>query len=78
MVRGVRAHTRAQYFRHAGMGAAIRHTLGIEQVPSHVTDYINAQQRMAGQRQNPITVAVDPRKPWEPWGEADATKEPEA
>lgn len=44
-INAVRADTRSQYFRHAGFGAAIRHTLGIEQVPSHVTDYMNAQIR---------------------------------
>lgn len=37
------AFTRGQYFRHAGMGQAIRYTLGVEQVPSHVNDWINAR-----------------------------------
>jgi hypothetical protein len=79
LVSAVRAHNRAQYFRHAGFGAAIRHVLDIEQVPSHQTDYMNAQRRMEGKRQNGINPsavygAVDPRKPYEPWGET----EPEA
>ena len=39
----VRAHTRSQYFRRSGFGAAMRYTLGMEQVPSHVQDYLNAR-----------------------------------
>lgn len=39
----VEAHTRAQYFRRAGMGQAIRYTLGMGPTPSHVNDYINAR-----------------------------------
>lgn len=57
---GVEMHTRAQYFRRAGMGAAIRYTLGMQQVPSHVSDFLNA--RTHGQRQtgrNPNTVYVE-------------------
>jgi phosphoribosyl 1,2-cyclic phosphodiesterase len=38
-----RAHTRSQYFRRAGFGAALRYTLDMEQVPSHVQDYLNAR-----------------------------------
>jgi hypothetical protein len=49
---GIEAHSRAQYFRRAGMGAAIRYTLGMPQVPSHVNDYFNA--RTHGQRQTGI------------------------
>jgi hypothetical protein len=41
----VRKHSMAQYFRHAGMGAAIRYTLGIEQTPSHMSDYLNSTKR---------------------------------
>jgi len=48
----VEAHSRAQYFRRAGMGAALRYTLGMPQVPSHVSDYLNA--RTHGQRQTGI------------------------
>jgi hypothetical protein len=48
----VEAHTRGQYFRRAGMGAALRYTLGMGQVPSHMTDYLNA--RTHGQRQTGI------------------------
>lgn len=42
----VEGHSRAQYFRHAGMGAAIRFTLGMEQTPSHMNDYINSRGRV--------------------------------
>jgi hypothetical protein len=48
----VEAHSRAQYFRRQGFGAALRYTLGMPQVPSHVNDYINA--RTHGQRQTGI------------------------
>jgi hypothetical protein len=36
---------KANYFRHAGMGAALRHTLGLPQTPSHLNDYFRAQTR---------------------------------
>jgi hypothetical protein len=39
----IRSHTRSQYFRRAGFGAALRYTLGMEQTPSHVQDYLNAR-----------------------------------
>jgi len=39
------SHLRSQYFRRAGMGAALRYTLGLEQVPSHVQDTLNSRQR---------------------------------
>jgi hypothetical protein len=38
-------HARSQYFRRAGFGAALRYTLGMDQVPSHVQDYLNSRQR---------------------------------
>jgi hypothetical protein len=33
----------AEYFRHAGMHAAFRHMLGLEQLPSHKEDYYRAR-----------------------------------
>lgn len=39
------SHARSQYFRRAGFGAALRYTLGMEQVPSHEADWINSRQR---------------------------------
>jgi hypothetical protein len=48
----VHAAGRAAYFRRAGFGAALRYTLGMEQVPSHVQDYMNARTR--GRRQTGI------------------------
>jgi hypothetical protein len=36
---------KANYFRHAGLGAALRHTLGLPQTPSHLNDYFRAQTR---------------------------------
>lgn len=39
------SHLRSQYFRRAGFGAALRYTLGMEQTPSHVQDYLNSRQR---------------------------------
>ena len=80
LIGAVRAHNRSQYFRHAGFGAALRHILDIEQVPSHQTDYMNAQRRMEGHRQNGINPdhlvgsPTDPRRPYEMYGRA----EPEA
>ena len=35
----------AKYFRDAGMGAALRHSLGMGQVPSHRRDDINTRRR---------------------------------
>ena len=54
---GIRAHTRSMYFRRAGFGAALRYTLGMEQVPSHLQDYLNARmnpRNQGGQHVGPI------------------------
>lgn len=40
-----------QHFRHAGVGAALRYTLGLPQTPSHISDYLNA--RMGGTEPGP-------------------------
>lgn len=41
------AHADAQYFSHQGMGAALRYTLQLPQVPSHRADDINARRNRA-------------------------------
>lgn len=51
--KGVQAYSEAQYFRHAGFGAALRHTLGMPQMPSHMNDYLRA-------RHNNKNVGIDP------------------
>jgi hypothetical protein len=65
-----RLHTRSQYFRHAGFTAALRYTLGIEQVPSHVSDYLNADRRQTGL--NPrsrrwVSEVVHPERELDEW-----------
>lgn len=53
----LRTHTLHQYFRRAGFGAALRYTLGMEQVPSHLQDYLNARthgRNQGGQHVGPI------------------------
>ena len=60
-------HATSQYFRHAGFGAALRYTIGLRQLPSHMTDYINSQtrgQKQTGINPNPAYIAPDPYKPW--------------
>jgi hypothetical protein len=65
-------HARSQYFRRAGMGSAVRYTLGLRQLPSHMTDYINRQTH--GQADSPL-YAHEQEEPWhsptinpeEPW-----------
>jgi hypothetical protein len=47
---GINAYDDARYFRQQGFGAAIRHTLGMDQAPSHRSDDINAR-RHAAQRE---------------------------
>jgi hypothetical protein len=39
-------HAITQHFRQNGFGDAIRYTLGLRQIPSHMTDFINAQTRV--------------------------------
>jgi hypothetical protein len=51
--KGVQSYGEAQYFRHAGFGAALRHTLGMPQMPSHMNDYLRA-------RHNTSVRGVDP------------------
>jgi hypothetical protein len=41
--KGVQAYSEAQYFRHAGVGAAARHMLGMPQMPSHMNDYLRSR-----------------------------------
>lgn len=50
---GVQAYSEAQYFSHSGFGAALRHTLGMPQMPSHMNDYLRS-------RHNARTVGEDP------------------
>ena len=57
------AHARSQYFRHAGFGAALRYTLGMPQVPSHVNDYLNARHNQQVRGVDPGDVQVQ-HEPW--------------
>jgi hypothetical protein len=66
------AFTRAQYFRHAGFGAALRHTMGLKQTPSHVNDYLNARHNQTVRGINPSQIDVEESQyrhvdPYEPW-----------
>jgi hypothetical protein len=72
MRHAVEGHTNARFFRHAGLGAALRYTLHMPQVPSHMTDYINAQTR--GRAQTGINPGAlmsgggyEPMHPEDPW-----------
>jgi hypothetical protein len=61
-------HEKARYFRTAGMGAAVRHTLGLPQTPSHLNDYFRAQMNksnQAGSSQDPDSM-IGVREPYEP------------
>lgn len=54
---------KAKYFRHAGFGAALRHTLGLPQTPSHLNDYFRAQYNRGQNGQtgrDPSPVFVEP------------------
>lgn len=56
-------HATSQYFKRAGFGAALRYTLGLRQIPSHMTDYINSQtrgQNQTGRNPNPAYIAYEP------------------
>lgn len=61
---GITAYDDARYFRHAGFGAALRHTLGMDQAPSHRSDDINARkhasERDAAMGGNHGVTGVDP------------------
>jgi hypothetical protein len=48
----------AQYFRHAGMGAALRHTFGLKQIPSHVNDFLNARHNATIQGHDPDPISA--------------------
>jgi hypothetical protein len=43
--KGLDMYMTARYFRHAGMAQAVRHTLGLQPVPSHMNDWIRAQHK---------------------------------
>jgi hypothetical protein len=65
VMKGVESHTRSQYFRRAGLGAAMRYTLGMQQVPSHVSDFLNARthgQRQTGKQPQPMYVQATPEQ----------------
>src|SRR5215467_4752612 len=49
-------YTMGRYFRHVGVSGAIRHVLGMPQVPSHVNDHINARRNQVqhGHQPKPI------------------------
>lgn len=48
------------HFKNAGIAAALRHTIGMEAVPSHVNDYINSLQN---QQQRDQTAGAKPPGP---------------
>jgi len=52
----VDAYTMGRYFRHVGVSGAIRHVLGMPQVPSHVNDHINSRRNQVqhGHQSKPI------------------------
>jgi hypothetical protein len=65
VAKGVQAYGEAQYFRHSGMGAAMRHTLGMPQMPSHMNDYLRSRHNTSVRGQDPHSIsaqlgAVDP------------------
>jgi len=41
--KGIQMHDDAKYYRSHGMGAALRNTLGMPQLPSHRNDEINSR-----------------------------------
>jgi len=45
--KGLDMYQTARYFRHAGMAQAMRHTLGLDPVPSHMNDWIRANHKLA-------------------------------
>jgi hypothetical protein len=62
---GIQAYSEAQYFRHSGMGSALRHTLGMPQMPSHMNDYLRARHNTNVRGEDPHSItaqlgAVDP------------------
>jgi hypothetical protein len=53
-----RATANAQYFRHAGFGAALRHSFGMQQIPSHVNDFLNARHNATVQGHDPDPISA--------------------
>src|SRR6516165_12250933 len=43
--KGLDMYMTARYFRHAGFAQAIRHTMGLQPVPSHMNDWIRQQHK---------------------------------
>jgi len=43
--KGLDMYATARYFRHAGFAQALRHTLGLQPVPSHMNDWIRQQHK---------------------------------
>jgi hypothetical protein len=58
---------KAGYFHHAGFGAALRHTLGLPQTPSHVNDYIRSRthgnKRGENTGEDPSDIHAEPTEP---------------
>jgi hypothetical protein len=54
--KGVQAYGEAQYYRHAGFGAATRHMLGMPQMPSHMTDYLRSRHNTKNPGVNPKSI----------------------
>lgn len=56
ILKGLDTMTWAGYFRHAGMGQALRHTLGVPLLSSHTNDSMNAKYN----RETRSTQGIDP------------------
>jgi hypothetical protein len=70
--KGVQAYGEAQYYRHAGVGAAARHMLGMPQMPSHMNDYLRSRHNTNTRGINPKSISAqfamqDPHE-YQHWG----------
>lgn len=53
-----KATANAQYFQHAGFGAALRHSFGLQQIPSHVNDFLNANHNTSVRGRDPDPISA--------------------
>jgi hypothetical protein len=65
IVKGLDAYSTARYYRHAGMGQALRATMGLPQVPHGINAWMYANQKNL-QGINPAAEEMEPEH--EHWG----------